>query len=214
LDPVRIGMDRHNQFYEPARGGGMVGWALKQLAMWLVGGFIVYTVVVNHQLFRAPAPAPHPVVADAGNGPADAPANLPEREKLQPLGQAAPLVTNSLSVRARENGYAYVKASVNGVDMVMAFDTGAGVVSLTQADAIKVGVAGNLNYSMPFTTANGHSFGAPVTLREIRIGQLVIPDVQAVVMQHLDVSLLGQTFLSRLHSYQMQNGVLTLTWQQ
>jgi clan AA aspartic protease (TIGR02281 family) len=55
--------------------------------------------------------------------------------------------------------------------------------------------------------------GAPVTLREIRIGQLVIEDVNAIVLQNLNVSLLGQTFLNRLHSYQMQDGVLTLTWQ-
>ena len=132
----------------------------------------------------------------------------------QPLGQAVPPVINSLSLRARENGYAYVRASVNGADMVMAFDTGAAMVSLTQADAIRAGVAGNLNYSLSFSTANGRGRGAPVMLREIRIGQLVIPDVRAVVMENMQVSLLGQTFLSRLHSYQMQDGVLTLTWQQ
>ena len=32
-------------------------------------------------------------------------------------------------------------------------------------------------------------------------------------MQNMQISLLGQTFLSRLRSYQMQNGVLTLTWE-
>ena len=95
----------------------------------------------------------------------------------------------------------------------MAFDTGASVVSLTQADAIKAGVAGNLNYSLVFRTANGSTRGAPVMLREIRIGQLAIEDVKAVVMQNMQISLLGQTFLSRLRSYQMQNGVLTLTWE-
>jgi aspartyl protease family protein len=97
--------------------------------------------------------------------------------------------------------------------MVMAFDTGASSVALTQADALKAGVAGNLNYSVPIGTANGRNMGAPVTLREIRIGQLVIEDVNAIVLQNLNVSLLGQTFLNRLHSYRMQDGVLTLTWQ-
>jgi hypothetical protein len=53
-------MDRHNRFLEPERGGGIIGWAVKQLVMWLVGGFVVYTVVVNHQLFRAAAPEPAP----------------------------------------------------------------------------------------------------------------------------------------------------------
>jgi clan AA aspartic protease (TIGR02281 family) len=209
---MRVGMDRHNQFLEPDRGGGIVSWAVKQLVMWSVAGFVVYIVVGNHQLFRtsAPEPAPHPAVASANNATDDP----PSRQTLRPLGQAAPVVTNSLSLRAQADGYAYVKASVNGADMVMAFDTGASEVSLTKADATKAGVAGNLNYSLSFTTANGRGRGAPVMLREIRIGQLVIPDVHAVVMENMQTSLLGQTFLSRLHSYQMQNGVLTLTWQQ
>jgi clan AA aspartic protease (TIGR02281 family) len=207
-------MNRNNPFYEPARAGGsIIGWAVKQLLIWLVGGFVVYTVVVNHQLFgtATPEPAPHSVIASANSDPADPPA---ERQKPQPLGQAAPLVTNSLTLRAQPNGYAYIKASVNGAEMVMAFDTGASEVALTKADAIKAGVAGNLNYSKSFSTANGPTRGAPVMLREIRIGQLVITDVAADVMENGAVSLLGQTFLSRLHSYQMQDGMLTLTWQQ
>jgi len=205
-------MDRRgNQFLEPDRGPGMVGWALKQLAIWLVGGFVVYSIVANHQLFTAAPPAAAPRSAAVAVGAA--PADTAPGEKLRPLGQAAPLVTNSLTLRARADGYAYVQASINGMPMIMAFDTGASVVSLTQVDALKAGVAGNLNYTRPFWTANGQNLGAPVMLREIRIGQLVIENVEAVVMQHLGMSLLGQTFLNRLRSYQMQNGVLTLTWQ-
>ena len=52
-----------------------------------------------------------------------------------------------------------------------------------------------------------------MVLREIRVGQLVIRDVDAVVMQNLGTSLLGQSFLKRLESYQMKDGVLTLAWQ-
>jgi clan AA aspartic protease (TIGR02281 family) len=201
---------RNNQFIELERGSGMVGWAVKQLMMWLIGGLVVYFVVVDHQLFIGSAPETKPqsaVTTDnaaAGNAPT---------EVLRPLGQAVAPAAYSLSLRARPDGYAYVTAAVNGADMVMAFDTGASAVALTQADAIKAGVAGNLNYSLSFSTADGRGRGAPVMLREIRIGQLVIQDVQAVVMQDMQVSLLGQTFLHRLHSYQMRDGVLTLTWQ-
>jgi aspartyl protease family protein len=202
-------MDRHNnQFLEPQRGSGMMGWAVKQLLIWLIGGFVVYTLVANQQLLGSSTPDVRPVVR-VDSAPADTATELP----LQPLGQQVQSV-NTLTLRAQPDGYAYVHAAVNGADMVMAFDTGASAVSLTQADAIKAGVAGNLNYSLSFGTANGRTRGAPVTLREIRIGQLAIEDVQAVVMQNMQVSLLGQTFLHRLHSYQMQDGVLTLTWQQ
>jgi aspartyl protease family protein len=200
-----------NDFFEPERGPNLVGWALRQLFIWGVGGFVLYGAVTNHLLFRTPSPETQPQSAIAQ--PDNARTADPPGEKLRPLGQPAPIVTNSLTLRAQADGYAYVKASVNGAEMTMAFDTGASVVSLNETDAIKAGVAGNLNYSIPLWTANGRNLGAPVTLREIRIGQLVIQDVRAVVVQHLRCSLLGQTFLSRLHGYQMQEGVLTLTWQ-
>jgi aspartyl protease family protein len=195
-----------DDFLEPNRGGGMIGWALRQIVIWLVGGFAVYWMVTNYGLLRPAAPAVKP---QAESTPVVA---APETQ-LTVLGRPVPVAVNSLELRARPDGYAYVKASVNGMPMVMAFDTGASVVALTQADALKAGVAGNLNYSVSIGTANGRNMGAPVVLREIRIGQLVIEDVNAIVMQNLNVSLLGQTFLNRLHSYQMQDGVLTLTWQ-
>jgi aspartyl protease family protein len=224
-------MDRQsNRFLEPERGGGtgMVGWAAKQLMLWGVGALILYAVVSNQQLFSGSGPArvapQAPPAPRAEAQPATAPRVEPrpapaastvpaQPEHLRALGQVVPPAIQSLSLRARPDGYAYVKASVNGAEMVMAFDTGAVSVSLTHADALKAGVAGSLNYSLSFSTANGLARGAPVMLREIRIGQLVIPDVHAVVMENMQVSLLGQTFLNRLHGYNMQDGVLTLTWQ-
>jgi len=53
---------------------------------------------------------------------------------------------------------------------------------------------------------------APVTLREVRIGQLSIYDVPAAVLEHLNISLLGMSFLTRLESYEMRDGKLTISW--
>jgi clan AA aspartic protease (TIGR02281 family) len=53
---------------------------------------------------------------------------------------------------------------------------------------------------------------APVTLREIRIGQLSLYDVPAAVLENLNISLLGMSFLSRLQSYEMREGKLTISW--
>jgi len=50
-------------------------------------------------------------------------------------------------------------------------------------------------------------------LREIRIGQLVIENVEAVVMQHLGMSLLARPFSTGCAVIRCRNGVLTLTWQ-
>ena len=182
-------------FLEPDRNGGVIGWALRQLAFWLVGGLAIYLVVTRGGL-----------LAPRDDSGASLPAPVAAAQK------SSPALANSLILRAGHDGYVFVEATVDGTPLRMAFDTGAAMVSLTQADAARMGIAGGLAYTIPFATANGRSYGAAVTLREIRIGQLEIADVKAVVMPNLNVSLLGQTFLSRLDSYQMRDGVLTLTW--
>ena len=187
---------RDNRFLEPEKGdGGVMGWAVKLLVFWALGGIALYAFIANGGL---------PTTRD-----------LPPKSAVQTNAADKPppvVSSNSLILRAGRDGYVYAEVSVNGTPLRMAFDTGASLVSLSQADAQKAGIAGALSYSMVFQTANGTARGAPVTLREIRIGQLVIEDVHGVVMQNLGVSLLGQSFLSRLDSYQMRDGVLTLTW--
>jgi aspartyl protease family protein len=182
-------------FIEPERGGGVLGWAVRQLAIWLVGGLALYLIVADGGLL-----APQQEAAK--------PAAEPPHAVAEPPAQP-----NSLVLRAGPDGDVWVEAAIDGVPIRMAFDTGASMVSLTQDDAVRAGIAGSLRYTMAFATANGRSYGAPVTLREVRIGELEIDDVPAVVMQNLSISLLGQSFLNRLDSYQMRDGVLTLTWQ-
>jgi aspartyl protease family protein len=53
---------------------------------------------------------------------------------------------------------------------------------------------------------------APVTLREVRIDQLSFYDVPAAVIENLDISLLGMSFLSRLRGYEMRDGKLRISW--
>src|SRR5258706_5583650 len=61
-------------------------------------------------------------------------------------------------------------------------------------------------------TANGAARFAPVMLREIRIGQLSIDSVPAAVIENLDQSLLGMSFLTRLKSFEMREVALTISW--
>ena len=57
-----------------------------------------------------------------------------------------------------------------------------------------------------------HFAQAPINLRELRIGQLSIYDVPAAVLENLNVSLLGMSFLGRLQGYEMRDGKLTVSW--
>jgi len=61
-------------------------------------------------------------------------------------------------------------------------------------------------------TANGRVHFAPVMLREVRIEQLSIENVPAAVIENLDQSLLGMSFLKRLKRFEMREGALTISW--
>jgi aspartyl protease family protein len=95
----------------------------------------------------------------------------------------------------------------------MLVDTGATLVALTPADARAAGInPASLVFNGHAQTANGTARMAQATLREIRIGQLSIYDVRASVLENLDISLLGMSFLGRLQAYEMRDGKLTITW--
>jgi aspartyl protease family protein len=207
-------MDRYNnRFLEPERGTGMIGWAVKQLVIWLVGGLVVYGFV-NQQQFSggaSPDTAPGSAAVHA-SGPLVA--DTPSAEQLRPLGQSTAQVTNSLTLRARADGHVFLNAAVNGAPIPFIVDTGATMVALTHADALKAGVAGNLNYTISLNVANGVAKAAPVLIRQIRIGTLEVDNVEGMVVQgDAGISLLGQSFLKRLQGYEMHGGVLTLSWQ-
>ena len=193
---------RNDFFYEPEKGSGMVAWAARQLVLWLVGGLFLYALVANRDLLLTPRDATPTSAAK----PAPAKA-------ASPVSVVRPQLGNSLTLRAGSDGHVYTEVSVNGAPIRMIVDTGATDVVLTVADAAKAGFgAGQLSFTGRSATANGVTRVAPITLRDVRLGQLEIGDVRAAVVEHLDISLLGQTFLRRLESYEMRDGVLTLNW--
>jgi len=133
-------------------------------------------------------------------------------------GTAAPAAptgpaTNTLVYATNEQGHVVLDTVVNGASVRMLVDTGASLVILTREDARAAGIVpGELAYTHRASTANGVVRMAPVTLREIRVGQLSIYDVPAAVLEHLNISLLGMSFLTRLQGYEMRDRKLTISW--
>jgi aspartyl protease family protein len=168
----------------------MIGWALRQLVIWGGLGLLFYAFV-GHRL-SVPGGPTAPVAA----------ASAPQARGARP---------NSLIYNANQQGHVMLDGAVNGAPVRFLVDTGATMVVLTMHDAAAAGV-GNLVFSMRTSTANGVARAAPVTLREVRLGQLSIDDVSAAVVENLGISLLGQSFLTRLDSYEMRDGVLTLNY--
>ena len=175
----------------------MIGWAVRQVLIW--GGFaVLFYVLVGDRLSHL-ANLAAPVASESTAGEAR---RAPDRR--------AP---NSLVYRPNRQGHVLLDAAVNGSPVHFLVDTGATLVALTPGDAASAGFSpGNLVFNVRTSTANGIDRAAAVKLREIRLGQFSAYDVPAVVMENLGTSLLGQSFLTRLDSYQMRDGLLTLNW--
>jgi clan AA aspartic protease (TIGR02281 family) len=117
-------------------------------------------------------------------------------------------------IRAGPHGHFLVEAVVNGIPIDFMVDTGASHVVLTLQDARKLGFTpAQLDFTQQFESANGTVRAAPVELRELRIGQLQVFDLEASVNGGpLPISLLGMSFLERLSSYEVARGRLILRW--
>jgi len=183
-------------FFDDDGGSGIVGWALRRSVLWIAAGVAVYVVLSSN---LPPAPGDPEAAADAAPPPAAAPA----REAAH----------NALAFAANPQGHVLLDAAVNGAAVHFLVDTGATLVALTAKDAAAAGLdPARLDYRDVVNTANGQIRVARVRLREVRIGQLALDDVDAVVAERLSTSLLGMSFLSRLGGWAMRDGVLTLSW--
>ena len=161
-------------------------WALG-VAVAVIGAALSYT----HWI----APTP-----DAGV-PASQPASPP------PRGPAV------LAVAADYRGHYLVHPTIDGYRIRMMVDTGASLVALTAEDARALGIrAGEGAGRTLLNTANGSVAATRTVLREIRLGEIVLRNVDAVVMPPgaLSMSLLGDSFLGRLRGYEVQTGRLVL----
>jgi len=154
--------------------------------VWLGVGLIALAFLAPS--FKAGPPSPPPGAAGKPSGTAPLPA------------ASAPSAGNGLASRelARApDGHFYLDAQVNGASVHFLIDTGASMVALTPADAQRAGIA------LPSERAVAQGAGGnveiiPVTIDRIAAGPLEARDVPGAVARALPISLLGQTFLSRV----------------
>ncbi len=138
----------------------------------------------------------------------DAP-TLASARPSQPANEAP----RSLTIEADHRGHHIVQPAIDNYRIRMLVDTGASFVALTDADARALGVRPERSaYSYRLNTANGVVRGARVMLREVRLGGILVRDVEAVVLPAgaLEMSLLGTSFLRRLAGYEVRGGRMIL----
>lgn len=125
-----------------------------------------------------------------------------------------PRSSNGTVVIARGmQGHFFTDGDVGGKPLNFLVDTGATTVALSRQQAQSVGVdIANLVYDRRMITASGEVRGASVTLPELRIGDIQLLDVRAVVMDTpTDIALLGQSFLDRIDKVSIEGDKMTLT---
>jgi aspartyl protease family protein len=106
----------------------------------------------------------------------------------------------------------YATMIINGTSVRMMVDSGASIIALTRSDAEAIGIdVDSLPEAGSANTAGGVLPIRPVELNSVGIDGLTVVSVQAAVIDaDMPTSLLGQSFLSRLQSVQVEGDTMTL----
>jgi aspartyl protease family protein len=105
----------------------------------------------------------------------------------------------STTLTADSRGHFYVNGQINGGIVRFLVDTGATTIALSASDANRLALdyrKGEVSY---MNTANGIAAAYRVKLDTVRVGDITVNNVDAVVMEGgLPAALLGMSFLNRM----------------
>lgn len=190
-----------------------IGGALKSLMAWA----LIFVVVLIGYSYRTELKAVwYRVAGEIDTSRATpveprGPTRADDRDSGRDTGRSE---GRALAIRASADGHYHVNTVINGAEMRLLVDTGATVTVLSVRNAERAGIFPNpADYTVNVRTASGMAKAALVRLRELRIGEARLDDVQALVMNTPgDTSVLGIGTLQRFKSYEVRDGVLTLRW--
>ena len=136
------------------------------------------------------------------------------------MAQAAPVVAAASSAASGSaaqvvkspDGHYWAQARIDGHAVQVLVDTGASVVALTRADALRLGVRpAPEDFTDRVQTASGVVRAAPVELKTISVAGVRVDKVEALVVEEgLTYSLLGMSYLGRLSAFEATPAGLTL----
>lgn len=117
----------------------------------------------------------------------------------QAVSQGSSDSGNTVSLTADSRGHFVTAGIVNGASVRFLVDTGATMVSLGSADAARAGVDVRRGEPVMTMTANGPAQAFKTRIATLRIGDITLSDVDALVHGHdMPVALLGMSFLNRM----------------
>ncbi len=111
---------------------------------------------------------------------------------------------------AGTGGHFFTPGQINGRAVQFMVDTGATGVAMSAADAERAGINYKGGQPVQMSTANGVTQGFRVKLNSVRVGDVEVYDVDAVVSpQSMPYMLLGNSFLTRFQMIR-ENDQMTL----
>jgi aspartyl protease family protein len=121
----------------------------------------------------------------------DAPASVGEQAGSKSSG-------SKIVLTAGDGGHFLTAGSINGKSVQFMVDTGATTVSMGSAEAKRMGIDYAAGKPIRMSTANGQTTGYLLTLNSVRIGDVEVQNVEAIVApQAMPYVLLGNSFLTR-----------------
>ena len=129
---------------------------------------------------------------------------------LDPAGVVS--TGDGLIVQRNRDGHFWLRASFNGVPLLLMVDTGASNIVLSPQDAKRIGLRTNqLDFSGRADTANGSVSFARATITSVGVGDQTFFDVPVTVNgAEMQGSLLGMTLLDRFASVEFRGNTLIL----
>lgn len=102
---------------------------------------------------------------------------------------------NTLVIGQSRGGHYFVDGAINNQYLNFVIDTGASLVSLPQAVAFAAGMRCEKRVAMH--TGNGVAMACTATIRELKIGNFTVRNVNAVIAPNLGQPLLGMNVLKQ-----------------
>ncbi|RJF98036.1 retropepsin-like aspartic protease family protein [Noviherbaspirillum saxi] len=104
----------------------------------------------------------------------------------------------SVTLQADGRGHYMVPGQINGGSVRMLLDTGATMIAMPASDAVRLGIDYRKGQVAYLNTANGAVPAYRVKLNTVKVGDIELNQVDAVVQeQGLPIILLGMSFLNR-----------------
>jgi aspartyl protease family protein len=126
-------------------------------------------------------------------------------------GGAGPSSAREVVIPASPGGHFFVSGAINGRAVQFLVDTGATLVAISSAEAQRLGIDHRQGQRVQMHTANGVIAGHVITLSALRVADVELANVQAVVIPApMPGILLGNSVLARF-SMRRDSDVMRLT---